>query len=470
MATDYTKIEWQVMMPTFRDVNYDIRNFGAIAGGFHLNTEAINKAVQICSGEGGGKVIVSSGIWLTGPITLHSNVNLHLESGATILFSSNMDEYPLIVSSFEGLKAVRCQSPIDAENLENAAITGEGTFDGAGAAWRPVKKYKMTESKWNNLVSSGGVVDEEQEIWWPTDKAMQGLQKVPQLQQSGSLILEDYQVVKDFLRPNMVSLRKCKNILIDGPTFQNSPAWCLHPWICENVTIRNLTVRNPWYSQNGDGLDVESCKNVVVDNCIFDVGDDAICIKSGKDEEGRKLGKPAQNIMIKNCTVYSGHGGFVIGSEMSGGVKEVTIKDCTFFGTDTGLRFKSKRGRGGTVENVAIDSINMIGIKKEAIVFHMFYEQGDSKVLESAPFSEQTPVFQKISISNVNCIEAETAILLRGLPEKPLEQLSFENIFIKSTFGIDCSYLNHSTFTNIKVVVNKGERVTINNCVGIRGL
>lgn len=219
--------------------------------------------------------------------------------------------------------------------------------------------------------------------------------------------------VKDFLRPVMVSIVQSKRILLDGPTFQNSPAWNIHPLMSEDITIRNLTVRNPWYSQNGDGLDLESCKNVVIYNNTFDVGDDAICFKSGKDKDGRERGMPTENVIVKNNTVYHGHGGFVIGSEMSGGIKNVHVSHCTFIGTDIGLRFKSTRGRGGVVENIFISNIDMINIPAEAIRFNMFYG-GESPILEEGQekveidngakipeISEETPSFRNISMKNI---------------------------------------------------------------------
>ena len=171
----------------------------------------------------------------------------------------------------------------------------------------------------------------------------------------------------------MVSLISCNKVLLDGPVFQNSPAWCIHPLMCENLTVRNIDVRNPWYSQNGDGIDIESCKNSVVYNCTFDVGDDAICIKSGKDQEGRDRGMPTENLIVKNCVVYHGHGGVTVGSEMSGGVKNMHVSGCTFIGTDVGLRFKSNRGRGGVVEKIFISNIDMINIPTNAISFNLYY-------------------------------------------------------------------------------------------------
>ncbi|WP_223701476.1 glycoside hydrolase family 28 protein [Sutcliffiella deserti] len=455
----------KVIKPIFRNAHYDIRSYGALGNGQKMNTEAFAQAMEACASDGGGRITVPYGVWLTGPIRFKSNVNLHLEDGAIILFSQNIEDYQLILSSFEGVQAVRCQSPLDGEGLENIAITGFGIFDGAGEVWRPVKRFKMTDNQWGKLIHSSGVLDKEQEIWWPSENAWNGSKLVPKLQKKGSMNFSDYENVRHFLRPNLLSFRKSKNILIDGPTFQNSPAWCLHPWQCEHVTIRNITVRNPWFSQNGDGLDLESCSLVKVENCTFDVGDDAICIKSGKNEEGRRLAKPCKDIDIRNCKVYSGHGGFVIGSEMSGGVKNVKISGCTFFGTDTGLRFKSTRGRGGTVENISIDKINMVDIKKEAIVFHMFYELSDEDMKgDNVPFSEETPIFRDIHIQNIICNGAETAILLKGLPEKPLQNLTFRNIFIQAIHGIYCSNVHYAEFINVEVETEKGEPIIMEDC------
>ena len=190
-----------------------------------------------------------------------------------------------------------------------------------------------------------------------------------------------YESIKDFLRPNLVLLTNCKYILLEGVTFQNSPAWCLHPLMSEHLTVRNVFVKNPWYAQNGDGIDVESCKNVLIENSVFDVGDDGLCMKSGRDAEGRKRAMPVENVIIRGCTVYSSHGGFVIGSEMSGGARNIYVSNCTFIGADIGLRFKTTRGRGGVVENIFIKDIYMKDIPAEAILFDMYYMAKDPVVL-----------------------------------------------------------------------------------------
>lgn len=436
-------------VPKFVDRNFNIIEFGAVGNGVINNSEAINKAIEQCSLSGGGTVIVPRGIWLTGPIYLKSNVNLHTEEGALVTFTGNFDDYPLILSNYEGYNTARCTSPIMGWNLENIAITGRGIFDGNGEAWRPVKKFKLTEKQWDRLLKFGGVVEEAKDtIWWPTKNALKG--KEYDRKMGGKCTnIEESKVYRDFFRPVLMSLVNCKNILIDGPIFQNSPAWCLHPRLCEQLTIRNITVRNPWFSQNGDGIDIESCKYVSLSNSTFDVGDDAICIKSGKNEEGRKLGRSTEYVSVMECTVYHGHGGFVIGSEMSGGVRNIKVSRCSFIGTDTGLRFKSCRGRGGVVENIFIEDINMMNIDKEAITFSTSYDIHKKPVEESSP--EDIPEFRDFYIKDVTCIGAGTGIHISGLPEMPVSNVILENIHMKAKNDIKIENSRDISMENVDI-------------------
>ena len=314
-------------LPKFKKDTFNIVKFGAKADGLTLNTTSINNAIDACNKSGGGVVVVPAGFWLTGPIVIKSNVNLHLQKSALLQFTSDFNQYPLVAGNWEGLPQMRNQSPLSATNATNIAITGFGIIDGNGDAWRMVKKDKLTESEWKRLLASGGVLSADKKTWYPTEKSFKGtLTKNP-----GEITPEKnaafYDSVKDFLRPNLLVFTTCKKILLEGVTFQNSPAWCLHPLMSEDITVRNISVKNPWYAQNGDGIDVESCKNVVIENSTFDVGDDGICIKSGRDEAGRKRGMPTENLLVKNCTVYHAHGGFVIGSEMSGVAKNIYVTD-----------------------------------------------------------------------------------------------------------------------------------------------
>lgn len=463
-------------VPVFPDRKSSVTEFGAVGDGLTVNTNAINRAIDELAKKGGGTLVIPRGIWVTGPITLRSNINLRADAGALIIFTKNMDDYPLVETSFEGLNTTRCMSPINGRDLVNIAITGEGVFDGSGEAWRHVKKSKLTSDQWKKLVASGGVLNEAGNTWYPSEKARKGAQLTANFNVPDLKTKEELETIKDFLRPVMVSLVKCKNVLLDGPTFQNSPAWCLHPLMSENVIIRNLTIRNPWYSQNGDGLDLESCSNVLIDNCSFDVGDDAICIKSGKDKDGRTRAMPTQNVIVNNCIVYHGHGGFVVGSEMSGGVKNIKVQHCTFIGTDVGLRFKSTRGRGGVVEKIYIEDINMVDIPAEAILFDLYYsgnspvptveEKTEDKTKLAKllpPVTEETPSFKDIFINKVQCKGAGRAMFMQGLPEMNLKNIKISNVSITSSKGIEVTEADGIVFNNISIRPETGSAVDLKN-------
>ena len=472
----YEGIEFQmspVKEPSIPTNSVSITNFGATSGGQFLCTTAFSGAIEALSKKGGGRVIIPRGTWLTGPITLKSNIELHTESGALVVFSTDKNLYPLVSTNFEGFDTYRCMSPINGRNLENISITGSGIFDGSGDVWRAVKKEKLTESQWKKLVSSGGIVSQNGKTWYPSQQFIDG-EKVAEMNVPRSLKAQaEFEKIKDFLRPVMVSLVSCKKVLLDGPTFQNSPAWCIHPLLCEDLTVRNLTVRNPWYSQNGDGIDIESCKNSIVHDSNFDVGDDAICIKSGKDKEGRDRGIPTENLIVKNCIVYHGHGGVTVGSEMSGGVRNMHVSNCTFLGTDVGLRFKSNRGRGGVVENIYISNIEMINIPTQAISFNLYYsgksvsedmEAGaDGQLPKLLPVTEETPQFKNIFIRDVNCKGAFQGIFLQGLPEMNLQNIQLSNIQMEADYGLICSDVSGVKIKNLTLITKKGPVVDLKN-------
>jgi polygalacturonase len=463
-----------VVVPGFRTNAVSLVDFGGIADGATINTEAFAKAIKILADAGGGKLIVPPGIWLTGPIKLRSNINLHLERGALIMFSGDFKLYPLVVIDMKGEKEVDSISPIFGENLKNIAITGEGIIDGGGDAWRPIKKDKLNEGDWKALVKSGGVLDNKGAIWWPSAGAMNGEKLVSELRKKGSLNPADYESAHQFLRPKMLRLIGCKNVLLEGVTFQNPPNWTMNPALCEDVSILNVTVHNSPAAQNSDALDLESCRHAVIRGCNFDTGDDGICIKSGKDAAGRRIGVPTENVLIEGCTVYHAHGGFTIGSEMSGGVRNVRVDNCTFMGTDIGLRFKSARGRGGVVEKIYISNIRMINIPGDAISFSMSYG-GKSPLDETAgdvetnvpPVSEETPRFRDIHIENVICRGAQSAIMLQGLPELPLRDVTLKNVSITSDKGVSVTDAEDISFENVRVENQTGEplkTLRVKNC------
>lgn len=449
----------KVQLPVFKKDTFNITQYGAKPDGITINSQSINAAISDCHKKGGGVVLIPAGLWLTGPVELKSNVNLHLERNAILQSTSDFTQYRLVPGNWEGLPQMRNQSPVWATDQENIAITGFGIIDGAGDAWRMVKKEKLTETHWKKLISSGGVVSEDNRIWYPTEQSF----KASKLKNPGEIKTEKtaefYQEVKDFLRPNLLVLTNCKKILLEGVTFQNSPAWCLHPLMSEDIIIRNIQVKNPWYAQNGDGLDLESCKNVIIENSVFDVGDDGICIKSGRDEAGRKRAMPTENVIVRNCIVYHAHGGFVIGSEMSGGAKNIYVENCSFIGTDIGLRFKTTRGRGGVVENIFIKDISMKDIPGEAILFDMYYaaqdpiplagEKREPPKIETLAVSEATPQFQNFQIQNVVCNGAAKGIFVRGLPEMNVKNIFMENMVLQSRQGLDVTEASGITFKNV---------------------
>ncbi|HET9503228.1 MAG TPA: glycoside hydrolase family 28 protein [Hymenobacter sp.] len=451
-----------VRQAQFKKDTFNLRQYGAVADGQTLNTSAFQKAIAACAANGGGTVQVPAGLWLTGPIVLQNNVNLHLANGALVQFTPDRTQYPLVKTTWEGEEAIRSQAPISGVDLQNIAITGNGTFDGNGDVWRPVKKSKLNESEWKKLVASGGVLNDKKDYWYPSASSLKGNLLASSGQKRKSLNPADFDDIRDYLRPNMLSLTRCKQILLEDFTIQNSPAWTIHPLLCEDITLRRVTAKNPWYGQNTDALDLESCRNGVVESCTFDVGDDGICIKSGRDEEGRKRGVPTENFVFRNCRVYHAHGGFVIGSEMSGGARNLFVKDCSFMGTDVGLRFKTARGRGGVVENIYVDGVAMNNIAGQAILFDMYYAAKDPvplagestapPVIEAQPLGEGTPQFKGFYIKNVVCKGAETGILVRGLPEMSIKDINLENITLESQKGMLCQEAENIRLKNVTLL------------------
>ncbi len=460
----------KVARPSIPDLRVNIKDFGGVGDGVTLNTEAFAKAMKHLSDKGGGHLDVPSGIWLTGPIEILSNCDLHVTPNAVIIFDPNRDLYPIIKTVFEGLDTRRCESPVHADGARNISITGGGVIDGSGEAWRMVKKSKLTEGEWKKLVASGGVVSRDNRIWYP-DEGFEIASRISNMNVPPSELTDaQWNSIKSFLRPNMVSLRNCENVLLEDCTFQNSPCWNVHPLMCKNLIVNRVNIRNPYYSQNGDAIDVDSCENVLITNSIFDAGDDGICIKSGKDADGRRRARPCKNLIVDNCTVFHGHGGFTVGSEMSGGVENIKVSNCRFLGTDVGLRFKSTRGRGGVVKNIYISDIYMKDIVADAILFDLFYggksaveaaaEKDETINVPAVPVDETTPAFRDIYINNVCCNGAARAMLFNGLPEMPVTNINVSDCTITSDEGITLRNSQDITFKNVKCYPETGDAIT----------
>jgi len=418
----------------------DMQKAGADPSGEKLNSELINKTIDRLSTNGGGTLFFPSGKYLTGAIKLKSNITIEIEAGATLLFSDNFDDYlPFVEMRHEGIVMNSFAPLISAIDSENITIKGEGKIDGQGKKWWDEFFKVIVDLKANGVND----FNKYQPMW---DKA----NDVKALYSETN---EDYisSMTRRFFRPPFIQTYRCKNIRIEGITIVNSPFWTVNPEFCENVTIDGITINNP-LSPNTDGINPESCKYVHISNCHISVGDDCITLKSGRDLQGRRLNASEEDITITNCTMLAGHGGVVIGSEMSGGVKKVVISNCVFDGTDRGIRIKSTRGRGGVVENIQVNNIVMNNIKQEAIVLDLKY----SKMPEE-PFSERTPVFRNINISNLTCTGVKIPIRINGLEESPITDISLQNIHIQADGK--CSFQNCKRVKLADVFVN-GEKIS----------
>ena len=366
-----TRSDAAIPAPDIPAHSLSIVDFGAVGDGKTDNTGAFAKAIDACAEAGGGHVIVPAGTWFTGPIHLRSRIDFHLDSGAVILFSRKFDDYPLEIGNYEGAPTVICTSPLSGDQLHDVSITGSGVIDGQGDAWRPVKRNKVTADYWDALVQSGGVVDERSQTWYPTETWLTGQKALAAFRKTNQPPrIEDYQKFRDMLRPPLVSLSNIKTLLLDGNTFRNSPSWNVHLLYSQDITVHSVTIFNPYFAQNGDGIDIDSCRNVSLTDSNISAGDDVVCLKSGRDAAGR----PTENVTIAHCILGQGHGGIAIGSEMSGGVRNVDVHDCVFNGTDDALRFKTVRGRGGVVENINLHDLEMWNIKNACIGVDMYYQ------------------------------------------------------------------------------------------------
>ena len=406
-AEDYSKHYQNLPVELKQVVSFDIpdntvsiADFGGVGDGVALNTEAFRKAISALTKKGGGRLVVPQGVWLTGPIVLNDNIDLHIERNAIVLFSPDKS---LFVDA-EG-KSSRCDPGIKASKRKNIAITGEGIIDGNGAQWRPVKRSKVSDTEWKRFAAIGGVERQNGALWYPWDV------------KAGYKNIADTPENQEKSRQDLIRLTDCENILIEGVTVQNSPRFHVHPCNSKNIIIDGITVRCPWNAQNGDAIDLSDCHQALIVNSVVDAGDDGICMKSGK-AKATALVNGCEDILIEDNTVFHAHGGFVIGSEDITGMKRIVVRRCRFSGTDTGLRFKSGIGRGGKTEDIHISDIVMNDITDEAIVFQCDYVDrpaGSEGKKAKTSGSEFVPEFTDIHISNVVCRGAKTAIKAKGI-------------------------------------------------------
>ena len=412
--------------PVFPDCVIDIRDYGAIGDGEMKNTGSFAEAITACVRAGGGRVLVPKGKWFTGPIHLKSNIELHLAEGAEIIFSDRFEDYlPVVLGRVGGIDLYNYSPLIYARDCQNVAVTGPGKLNGNAEAWWPWAKRETRE--FFEMGAAGVPVD--QRVFGTPEAA---------------------------IRPSFLCLVNCRNVLLEGFTIGSGPNWTIHPIYCENVIIRRVDVVTD--GPNNDGIDPDSCKNVLIEHCRFDTGDDCVVLKSGYNEDGWRVGRPTENVVMRYCSSKRGHGGLVIGSEMSGDVRNVYMHDCTFEGTDRAVRIKSRRGRGGVVENIWARDLKVKDMQYEAVIMNLVYGS-DKKEAKT----EKAPIFRNITIRNLDCDGAPTAILLRALEDAPIENVRFENITISSKKGIVCDNIKEVVFENVQVTPQQGPVYGITN-------
>lgn len=432
----------QPTLPTIPDNQVSILDCGGKGDGLTLNTEAFAKAISQLNKQGGGHLNVPAGIYLTGLISLKDNIDLHLEKNAIIVFSEDKNDL-IKIDKTTGAKELRAATAITASKRKNISITGEGTIDGNGEWWRAVKRGKVSDVEWKQFQEMGGSVSAKGDLWYPFN-----LKHQPNVAST----MEE----QEKYRNHMIRFTDCQNVLVQGVTLLNSPRFHIIPTRCQNVIIDGITVKCPWNAQNGDAIDISSCKDVLIVNNVIDAGDDGICMKGGAGESGVKAG-PCENINIQDNTVYHAHGGFVIGSEFSGGMKNILVRNNTFQGTDAGLRFKSAVKRGGKTENIFIDHIYMTDITGDAITFETTYwdnHVGAKQPKEAVQKAEFVPNFQDIHISNVYVRGCKNGIVAHG-QEGMIHDITIKdcNIFynkqaqdIDKACKIQVENVNFSTF------------------------
>ncbi|WP_086349008.1 glycoside hydrolase family 28 protein [Candidatus Enterococcus clewellii] len=409
-------------------VDYIITDFGASSDN-QMNTQAIQKAIDTASHAGGGRVVIPAGTFVTGALFLKSNITLYLNAGSVLKFSDDQKEYPVVISRWEGVEQQVYASCVYAEHAENISVTGFGVLDGNG------------------------------KNWWHVFRNDQSALKFP--------------------RPKLISFHKCSRITIRDVRLIDSPSWTINPILCEDVTVDNVSILNPSDSPNTDGIDPESCKNVRINNCHIDVGDDCIAVKAGTEETEERVS--CENVTITNCTMVHGHGGVVLGSEMSGGIRNVTISNCVFQGTDRGIRLKSRRGRGGTVEDIRISNIVMDRVICPFIInlYYFWGPNGEQQYVwdkTPQPITNETPCFRRLHFMNITAKNVQAAAgFIYGLAEQYVSDITFDNIRIslaeEAEAGEPAMMMGIEKMKNQGFMVNFAEnivfeRVSIENHVG----
>ncbi|MBD3375168.1 glycoside hydrolase family 28 protein [candidate division KSB1 bacterium] len=407
---------------------YDITEYGARSGGATLCTEAIQATIDDCHEAGGGKVIIPAGEWLSLPLTLRSHVHIELMPGAVLKASQEIDDYPSVFGRWEGIEKEVYASLFTGHDLTNVSLTGRGTVDGQGEVWWEAHEINKAMRKKAGITEREPLNPPGSPLKWP--------------------------------RPRLVNLYNCTNVLIRDLTFIDSPAWTIHPVYCQDVTVDNIRIIQPYESPNTDGINPESCQNVRISNCFVDCGDDCITIKSGYNEDGRRVNIPCENIVITNCTFAHGRSAVGIGSETSGGVRNVVVSNCVFKNTYRGLRIKSARGRGNVVENIRATNIVMENVGT-GISLDMFYGGNDES---PRPVTVGTPHFRNIRYSHITGTNIRLAGEVLGLPEAPMENIVFEDVYLEAQEGLNVLFAKDFTLRDVDISVPTGAAFKFRKC------
>ena len=396
-----------VQAPAFPDRVFDITKFGALPDGATLNTAAIAKAIDACTKAGGGRVLVPAGKFLTGAVHLQGNVELHVSDGATLQFDTNPSSYPIVFTRWEGMELMNYSPLIYARRQKNIAITGKGTLDGQGSAqhwwswkgkWGGTTEYGWKEGMPNQLPARANLFQMAEE-GVPVEKRVFG---------DGS-----------YLRPPFIQPYECENVLIEGVRVRNSPFWNIHPVMCRNVTLRGVDIYG--HGPNNDGTDPESVDHMLIEDCTFDTGDDCIAVNSGRNADGRRLNRPSQNILVRNCRMREGHGGVVVGSQISGGARWVFAEHCQMDSPDLwyAIRFKNNALRGGLLENFYYRDIDVGQVGRAAITCDFNYEEG-----ANGPF---TPQLRNVVVERLRVKNAVRVLDSQGLPKAPVNDITLRD-------------------------------------------
>jgi polygalacturonase len=417
---------------------FNVLDYGAVPDGRTKNTAAFAKAVAACAAAGGGTLVVPPGKYLTGSIQLESNLTLQLEAGAELLYSGDPADSPIVASRWECTNVFTHAPLIYADGKQNIAITGRGILNGQGWNWwwrsgrgQPPAGIDPAKARdaWRSLYN--------------------------RIEAGEKFTATDFTLAAEFLRPSLVGLYNCKNILVEGVTLFKSPMWMLHPVYSDDIVVHGVRFvsadpdgqpSKEGMGPNGDGIDVDSCRNVRISDCFFNTSDDCIVIKSGRDNDGLRTARPTEYVTVANCVMYKGHGAVVIGSETSGGIRNVTASNIVSKGTDCGVRIKSMRGRGGVLENFRFDNWVIEDVQKQAFEITMQYAAS-----EPAPVSAKTPLFRNFAFSNITVVNAKQVASIVGLPERAIEGLRFTDITATGAGGFLCADANDVELHQLRV-------------------